>query len=138
MSGIWNTWKSGTDYCWLYCAFHAGHEYEEDIFILFVFFQNHSNFFFQRKWEFRQKLKSAAFFLSEIQNSNQNIPHNRKEFGDTMLFLTDQSRIKSKMAIVVFLTFSCQIPYARHYNPRFVYFLPHFTVRFIIKRLQTV
>ena len=26
------------------------------------------------------------------------------------------------------------IPYARHYNPRFVYFLPHFSVRFIIKR----
>jgi hypothetical protein len=26
-----------------------------------------------------------------------------------------------------------QIPYARHYNPRFVYFLPHFSVRFIIK-----
>ena len=25
------------------------------------------------------------------------------------------------------------IPYARHYNPRFVYFLPHFSVRFIIK-----
>ena len=25
------------------------------------------------------------------------------------------------------------IPYARHYNPQFVYFLPHFSVRFIIK-----
>ena len=25
------------------------------------------------------------------------------------------------------------IPFARHYNPRFVYFLPHFSVRFIIK-----
>ena len=25
------------------------------------------------------------------------------------------------------------LPYARHYNPRFVYFLPHFSVRFIIK-----
>ena len=25
------------------------------------------------------------------------------------------------------------VPYARHYNPRFVYFLPHFSVRFIIK-----
>ena len=57
------------------------------IFLFYsFFFQNHSNFFFQRKREFRQKLKSAAFFLSEIQNSNQNIPHNRKEFGDTMLF----------------------------------------------------
>ena len=25
------------------------------------------------------------------------------------------------------------LPYARHYNPRFVYFLPHFSVRFITK-----
>ena len=25
------------------------------------------------------------------------------------------------------------VPYARHYNPRFVYFLPHFSVRSIIK-----
>ena len=25
------------------------------------------------------------------------------------------------------------LPYARHYNPRFVYFLPQFSVRFIIK-----
>ena len=26
-----------------------------------------------------------------------------------------------------------QILYARYYNPRFVYFLPHFSVQFIIK-----
>ena len=25
------------------------------------------------------------------------------------------------------------IPYARHNNPRFEYFLPHFSVRFLIK-----
>ena len=31
-------------------------------------------------------------------------------------------------------TFVCiHVPYARHYKPRLVYFLPHFSVRFIIK-----
>ena len=29
-----------------------------------------------------------------------------------------------------------QLPYARHCNSRFVYFLPHFSVQFIIKRSQ--
>jgi hypothetical protein len=27
-----------------------------------------------------------------------------------------------------------QLPYARHYNPRFVFILPHFSLRFIFKR----
>ena len=55
-----------------------------------------------------------------------------KPFGNTIK--------DSKGKVVPYVTFQRQkssefsIPYARHYNPRFVYFLPHFSVRFIIKR----
>ena len=31
------------------------------------------------------------------------------------------------------LTKRSSIPYAHHYNPRFVYFLPHFSLQFILK-----
>ena len=31
-----------------------------------------------------------------------------------------------------FLEIFVQIPYARHYNPQFVYFLPQFSLRFIL------
>ena len=41
--------------------------------------------------------------------------------------------LTSTYLIYVTNTFEKNVPYARHYNPRFVFILPHFSLRFIFK-----
>ena len=48
--------------------------------------------------------------------------------------LKDKKQIESQDAILKISALrNCDIPYAHHYNPRLVFFLSHFLLRFIIK-----
>ena len=49
----------------------------------------------------------------------------------TYIRTVSSQRLLSTLLIQFKLVYG--LPYARHYNPQFVYFLPHFSVQFIIK-----
>jgi hypothetical protein len=49
-----------------------------------------------------------------------------------ILFYYSPSEGGFYLIILFTLLFWLYVPYARHYNPRFVYFLPHFSLRFIL------
>ena len=55
-------------------------------------------------------------------------------YGSVQLCLPVLSICLFLFCNMIWGTFTVYIPYARHYNPWFIYFLPHFSVRFIIKR----